>query len=589
MSCQSGGIPAGLPLKNYTQFLPVRSIETGTETIAGTAPPKTRSIYQYQFQADGDITDWQLKKTCHWERDKLDTLGSGASGVGIGFGAAVVSGIGIPVVAGIGIPGSFEYRIIDPSGTIIFWSRVNLLLTGAVLISPSIGPSSFGLYTVTLGPDRSFDWRTRKYDPLVTQNTPIERPEPPVLIPALDPKDGTPTGAIEIYVHSFPKGATDLYVQRADVPDNPKEIPLFSTIANSTMGKINDPLIPNLYGYTDNSAKLGMNYFYRVIAVDGNMGHDNPGIAYSILSYNKDSFRTIIETFVIDGKPTVNHPSRTYSGLERLTYDDYGPTYVTYPKGREETFLLCPPEITGVTDSKITLDFDWYGPMYHMKIPNGSILKLIFDGASFGTFSQRGKAASWQFSYKTESVIWGAISDVANRLISASPEGGGIAVVTAENINSGQSLGTNRARVVFSKGSSAFVLRSRDNIFYVFVLEDNKWKIYFSTNGATSFEVEKDVSGNDYVLFANQTVKVVDVTIDRNGIIYLLADGGNSMYIYRNIDDYERAIFVAPKGGNFRFELAGNKYGSAGMSIVADDFRYTSDNNGMTWHKRGNI
>lgn len=592
MSCQEGGTPGGLPLKGYSAFKPLRSVATGEENLVVVNPStgkeevkKKITLYQHQFQAEGDITAWQLKKSCHWQSP---AYGAGSLAVlglvgSLGIGGAVAAGIGVPSAEPINLPGTFEYKIIDPGGNIIFWSRVNLCLTGMVLVNAAIGPGMFGTFTAWLGTDRSVDWRSRRKNTPPIDST-IAKPQPPVLVPTTD-IEGKPVGGVFIYHHGMPTGAGRLMVQRAEESDNSSGELVFTNLGNQEMTLVPDSGISGgLYSKVDLTASRGKVYYYRIVA-EGD-GEPNIGDAISTLIYNKQSCRTIIETFVIDGKPTVNHPDRKYSGNERLTYDEYVDDYIVYPKNREETFLLCPPEILGVTNQTMILDFDWYGPMYKMKIPNGSILRVVMDGTSFGTFSQKGKTAAWQFSAKTESILWGVITDVAGRMISTSPEGTGMALINAENVNEGGTIHTNRTKIIFAQGSSAFVLKSITGGTYVFVNEDRKTKIYFSSNGSV-FESIKTTTGEDYEIFL-EAHNILDLTQDKDGVIYLLSQFGNDLYVTRNIDNYIQNYFVSNKpSGNCVFELGGAAFSADAISIVCSDFRFLSSDKGLTWRLQG--
>jgi hypothetical protein len=574
--CNNGGNPEVLPIKGYGPFKPIRAIESGEENILDAEgkpfdPPKKRTLYQYQFQADGDITEWQLMKSCHWLLALIAGFGAVMGGSGIAGG-----GLGAVGFGGVDIGGSFEYKIVNPGGEIIFWSRVNLCLNIIMLLT---------LYTVTFAPDRSVDWRSRRFHTSPGEVSPgVGKPDYPVLLPVVD-NSGRPNGKIKIAHHGMPSGATKLFVERTLAFDDPSiELPPtlnFEQIDDTPMGDNGN----GIFIRDDLTSKLGTNYFYRIKAMnDDNLA--SHGDAFSIRAYNKDSCRTIIETFVIDGKPTVSHPDINISGAERITYDEYAAVNIVYPKNREETFLTCPPQIFGSGVGSIPLDFNWYGPIYKTNIPNGSILRIVMDGISFGSFTQRGRAAEWQFSAKTISILWGVITDISGRILSTSPEGTGVAVINAENVNSKDPIQTNRARIVFDKGNSAFILKQSNGTILVFVTEDTVTKMYTSTNNGSTFTAVTQLNGDDYTIPIGNG-KIIDVTMDKDKIIYLLYTHGTALYVTTSMNDYDNPALVAQSESPMcRFDQGGNEFGGITMSIIGPTTRYVTTDGGVVWTPR---
>jgi hypothetical protein len=544
-----------------------------------------------QFPVDEEVSLWALRKFVHWEAsiDRLQAFGQQL--MFAGSGASLLGGMTIPSMQiDIGA-GSFEYLITDPQGKIIMWQKIHLVLNLIWMVQSVLGIMNIGFFIWNSLEDRSYHYRNRRFPTAAKNENPTL--EPPI-VKALKNSNQEFTGKILIRYNGRPtynngSEVNEMRVERALIESGNLDKADPPSLAFDEIGVMSYDTTDNFFYYEDSPERAEL-YIYRVTAGDSY----SDGI--SGITFGRYRTHTFIETFVIDGMPTIDHPDLTINGSERISYADYADK-VWFPRGREETLYLDPAAGGSYTDSEAIVDTWWNSPIYSFKIPRGSILTLKADYFLIPSNTDgRSRNKLWQFSYKTApSPLWGIIRRIAGNMLHAQATSDGVSIVSAEKYDETSKIATNKVLLTFEGKYGAFLYETPHGYVYCGLVTNKGTELWVSTDKGANFgpvggkyKEEDGTRVPDPILLfdSSTTIVPIDVTQDEFGHVYILGESGANLYI--EIDPEKDGENVHPIGKKqpdnlYRLIDYSDTMGQRAIKVGGNTHAFVSTNGGINW------
>jgi len=569
----------------FGNWKPFKSTDEAEEVLDLGPPLVTRKIWVYQLDTGGgDITAFQLKKNIFWEAYPREGAGM------LPPVSAVAPIMSVPNIVLQNKLGVFEYRIEDPGGNTIFWQRVYICINAMFFIFGGLGGASLNDFLWTEGQDR-----TDAYKPKRVQRIPddyvVEIPNPPLLI-AKSNVYGAPEQGVNIIYDGLPKNINDpsapvkLFIDRGvDNGSQDGQITINWNAPNigPPGGMQLQPGSTTRYLFTDTSAQFGQEYFYRIKAVSGSEVTYSDAISVQI--FNNNHCRSEIQTMTIGGLDTVLN----YKNPGQLTPDH--PTYKSMLWGNRAEFgSLDPNNGNEFTDNGGIVSSWWYSPIYKFRIPNGSKLKLIMDGFSSTAFTQRGRAAEWQFSYELGNTVVGSVRtpNRVHHLVQPNANG---SITIGKRIadDTGNMTSEIGHQEVIKGASGALLVRKRGGPIYALTQENNGISVYIS-DGMGNYDpyiyIKQD-NAQKSLFNEEKGYALLDVTRKNTGEIQVLAEKGDWLFYQTSRDswDYIYPVGRKDKDNDYRIE-EDQTPGRGYMTIAAQNHRFISHDGGKHWEEQ---
>lgn len=378
-------------------------------------------------------------------------------------------------------------------------------------------------------------------------------------------------------------------------PERPDELPLDSDAGVFQLRKWIQAVIPiDHLVSVDQSAFLGMgqsldfktikaDFKYQLVTPSGQVIFEQTveismtcttmsftvfgGLSVGMFTWYVPANGVKIKTTIINGQTiTPENPAWSYTWPKSLA------TPFT-----EQGYVI--PDSLGDFGIDYGLAEGWYmGPVYEMRIPVGTKLKIIFDRWQ----SRITRNPSWQFRFD-EGGTFATTTDVPGALRLATPQGNKIPVT---HTYSGPSEMVERASIYRATNPSLF--KDNTNKLYIGAIVDSAYRLFWSQDDGSTFHPytildsdQKEVPMTIWDSTYNNPV----ATMTTSGAIVSLAQKGGHLYFKSSADQFSAARYVTPVKKSEPFNLVETSPSGSPVLVATNgrDIILQSADGGVSW------